>query len=328
MLEISENVVLAPYTTFRLGGRAKFFARIKTAGELLDALSFAREKKLNVFILGGGSNVLFDDAGFDGLVIKIEIGGIEFQDETVIAGAGEDWDALVERAIEKNLWGIENLSGIPGTAGAAPMQNIGAYGQELSQVLLWLEALDTANGEVRRFENKECGFGYRASRFKQETGRFVVLRAAVRLRADGEPNLSYRDLFRRELRTLPEIRRAVLEIRSSKFPDLAKEGTAGSFFLNPVVSPQKAAELAARFPGLPQFPAQNGTKISLAWLLDHGLRLKGERAGGARVFERQPLVIVADKNASAHDTRALAERIKKEVREKTEIELEEEVRVL
>ena len=324
---IEEHILLAPLTTFKIGGPARFFTRVKTIDELKESLDFARDQHQKVLILGGGSNVLVDDAGFDGLVVKMEMRGAEFDGEQVVADAGESWDALVAQAVEKNLWGVENLSGIPGTAGAAPMQNIGAYGQEIADTLAWVEALDMKSGEIRIFEKSECGFGYRASRFKKD-GRHVLLRVALELKKNGAPNLSYRDLAGRDLKTLPEIRRAVLDIRSKKFPDVAKEGTAGSFFLNPVVSAAKAAELAAKFPELPLFPGEKGVKISLAWLLDHALNLKRARAGGARVFENQPLVIVAAQNASSRDVAALAREIQEKVRKIFGIELEEEVRVL
>src|SRR3989344_5168384 len=158
-MHIEENVLLGPFTTFGIGGYAKFFTRARINEELKEALSFAKEKNLKTFILGGGSNVLINDAGFDGLVIKIEIEGVAFDGETVLAGAGEQWDTLVKQAVEKDLWGIENLSGIPGSVGAAPVQNIGAYGQELKDSLAWVDALDVGSGEVKRLTVEDCGTG-------------------------------------------------------------------------------------------------------------------------------------------------------------------------
>src|SRR3989338_4218634 len=198
---IEENVPLAPLTTFFIGGPARYFVRVKTIEELKQSLDYARDQNLATLILGGGSNVLVSDAGFDGLVIKIEMAGVERlpagkagDGDTLIAEAGESWDRLVERAVAGGLWGIENLSGIPGTAGAAPVQNIGAYGAEVKDTLLWVEAFDTKSGAVVRLQNSECGFGYRTSRFKKEPGQFVVLRAAFRLNKNGTPNASYKDL--------------------------------------------------------------------------------------------------------------------------------------
>ena len=268
------------------------------------------------------------DAGFDGLVIKIEMTGVELDEETLIAQAGESWDALVAHAAREGLWGIENLSGIPGTVGAAPVQNIGAYGCELQYTLAWVEAFDIKTGEVSRINNKDCAFGYRTSRFKKESGRFVILRAAFKLNRNGVPNASYKDLAEIPRLNLGEIRKKVLEIRAGKFPDLAKEGTAGSFFLNPVVSAQKAAELSKKYPDLPQFMTNNGVKLSLAWIFDHVLGIKGMSVGGTRLFERQPLVIVAKFGASANDVLVLAEKIKKLVKEKLDIDIEKEVKII
>ena len=230
-MQVEENVPLAPLTTFCIGGPARHFARVQNIKEIVRALSFAKEKALKVLILGGGSNVLISDAGFDGLVIKIEMTGVERDGETLIAEAGENWDALVERAVQEGLWGIENLSGIPGTVGAAPIQNIGAYGSEIKDTLAWVEAFDTQSGQVVRLQNSECGFGYRTSRFKKESSRFVVLRAAFKLNKNGAPNASYKDLAGISRSNLDEIRAKVLAIRAGKFPDLQKEGTAGSFFI-------------------------------------------------------------------------------------------------
>ncbi|KKW35723.1 MAG: UDP-N-acetylenolpyruvoylglucosamine reductase [Candidatus Adlerbacteria bacterium GW2011_GWA1_54_10] len=327
LMTIEENVILAPYTTFRIGGPARFFARVKNVDELREALDFARAQNQQLLILGGGSNVLIDDDGFDGLVIKMEMEGAVFDNELVVADAGESWDALVEKATRKDLWGIENLSGIPGTVGAAPMQNIGAYGQELAKSVLWVETLDKKSGNILRFDNSRCDFGYRTSHFKRDGGH-IILKVALKLHKNGAPDVSYRDLSALKLQTLPEVRAAVLDVRSKKFPDLSKEGTAGSFFLNPVVPALKADELARIFPDLPQFPAQDGVKISLAWLLDRALRAKGLRIGGARLFERQPLVVAAGRNAAAGDIRALAAKIKDLVRENFDIELDEEVKII
>lgn len=329
---IEEKIPLAPLTTFHIGGPARYFVRVADAEGLQTALDFGRNKALKTFILGGGSNVLFSDAGFDGLVIKIETRGIEEEGGLLIAGAGEEWDALVQYALKCGLWGIENLSGIPGSVGAAPVQNIGAYGAELAQTLEFVEAFDTQTGEVERLSNQACGFGYRTSRFKQEPGRFIVLCVGLRLSASGAPNLAYRDLaehFGPDARPrLEEVREAVLAIRAKKFPDLAKEGTAGSFFLNPVISTAEAAALAAKYPAMPQFPAEGGIKVSLAWLLDNALGIKGMQRGAVRLFERQPLVIVAERGATAQEVRALASEVARLAQEKLALTIEPEVRII
>lgn len=338
---VQENVPLAPLTTFRLGGAARFFSRVQTTEALRQSLDYARDQNLATLILGGGSNMLIAEHGFDGLVIKIELRGVELQGETLLAAAGEPWDALVARAVDAGLWGIENLSGIPGSCGAAPVQNIGAYGTEIRDTLAWVEALDVRSGEVVRLPNEDCGFGYRTSRFKQEPGRYVVLRVALRLSPEPRPQLVYQDLseaFKDNESgrlNLTGIRQAVLAIRARKFPDLAREGTAGSFFLNPVLPAEQAAALCAQYPALPHYPAPSGlpggkagVKVSLAWLLDNALRLKGSAVGGARLFERQPLVLVASRDARAQDVIALAQKVKDAAKKNLNIDLEEEVRII
>jgi UDP-N-acetylmuramate dehydrogenase len=323
-----EHVSLGDLTTFRVGGAARYFARIESLEALQEALRLAHERGLKLLLLGGGSNVLVSESGFDGLVLKLEMRGMEREGDTLVVAAGEKWDALVERSVEEGLWGLENLSGIPGLVGAAPVQNIGAYGAELKDSLAWLEAYDTEEGVVRRFKKEACGFGYRTSIFKKEAGRFVVLRAAFSLAPDGAPNASYKDLAGAEFFTLLQVREKVLSIRAAKFPDLSIEGTAGSFFLNPIVNEAEAAALLVRYPELPNFKAEGGVKLSLAWILDRVLDVKGLAEGGARLFEKQPLVIVASRNASAQDVERLAEKVSVMVKKECGIKLEREVRTI
>lgn len=337
-MTIEENVPLAAFTTFRIGGAARFFVRVDSLQELQEAIAFANEKILRVLVLGGGSNMLIDDEGFDGLVIKIDIRGIEILQESegaeLVVGAGESWDELVARTVEEGLWGIENLSGIPGTVGAAPVQNIGAYGSELKDTFVWAEALDVTTQEMVRLDATACAFSYRSSIFKRHAGQYVILRVALRLSKLPNPKLSYKDLtlaFPGAEPTLPEVRGAVLAIRARKFPDLAVEGTAGSFFLNPIVSAEVAATLTKEYPDLPQY-AQEGSeersvKISLAWLLDNVLGLKGYSVGGARLFESQPLVVVARAGTSSNDVEALAGEVIEKIQKKFNITIEMEVRI-
>ena len=332
-MNIEENILLAPFTTFRLGGPARFFVRVRSTEELKEALAFAAEHSLRVFILGGGSNVLFPDEGFGGLVLRIELMGIEQKGGTYIAAGGESWDGLVERAVRDGMWGIENLSGIPGTVGGAVAQNIGAYGAALSQTLSWAEVYDMKDGSVRVLSREELKLGYRHSVLKEEPGRYVVLRAAVEVSPAPKRNLSYRDLAQRFPegdQSLEDIRAAVCDIRAGKFPDLSKEGSAGSYFKNPTVTSEEAGALAQRFEGLPLFemPETALIKVPLGWILDRVLDLRGYRLGEVRLFEKQALVIAASSNASAEHVRALAEKIKSLVKEKIGIEIEEEVCVV
>lgn len=327
-----ENVPLAPLTTFRLGGPARFFVRVQNKEELVQALSFAKEKALKVLLLGGGSNLLVADAGFDGLVIKIELAGIEVHSDSLSAGAGASWDALVERAIAEGLWGLENLSGIPGSVGGAVVQSIGAYGAAVSETLSSVDVYDTQTGETKTLSRQECALGYRDSLFKQQEGRYVVLRATFALSCTARPNLSYKDLaaLRGAQSSLLQVREAVLGIRRGKFPDLTKEGTAGSFFKNLILPRAQAEELRVRYREMPLFvmPETDGVKVPLAWLFDHVLQANGMREGGARLFEQQPLVVVADFGSSARDVLALREKIKKLAQETFSLELEEEVKII
>ncbi len=299
--------------------------------------------------------MLITDGEIEGVVVKIDIRGVEWgyrgtdaernqhgsDTELVVAGAGEKWDALAAEAVRRGLWGIENLSGIPGTVGAAPIQNIGAYGTELAEVLEWVEVFDMQSGAVKKLSNADCFFGYRNSIFKCLDGKaYVVTRVALRLSRDGAPNLEYKDLrerfmisdlgFRKEKFTPTDVRRAVLEIRSKKFPDLAVYGTAGSFFKNPIIPKEKYDELKKKFPDLPGFALkvnsqESMVKLPLAWILDNICGLKGFRKGNVALFERQPIVLVNLGGASAADTRAFAESILRQVKEKTGIDAAWEV---
>ena len=334
-MHIEENVPLAPLTTFQIGGSARFLVRAQTIAEVRDAIDFARAQGIPFFILGGGSNTLVSDGGFGGVVIKMEMRSIEeVQDGNhvlLVASAGENWDDLVAYAVERGLWGIENLSGIPGAVGAAPVQNIGAYGVEVGDTIAWVEALDTRDDTIRTIANEECRFDYRTSMFKQEANRFIILRVALKLSTHECRRMEYADL-----RTymngntqpeLAEIRNAVLAIRRAKFPDLLQEGTAGSFFLNPIVPAEDAARVAQLVPGLPQFPQKNGTvKLPLAYLLDRGLHVSGFSIGHARLFERQPLVLVAARGASSREVFELAHAIRTKVHDAYDIDIEMEVR--
>jgi len=237
----------------------------------------------------------------------------------LIAEGGASWDALVDAAAARGLWGIENLAGIPGSAGGALVQNIGAYGSELSSVFRYAEVLDTATGAKKRVGPEEAMFGYRTSVFKRRP-ELVIMRIALALGEEANPILAYPDLAHAQEAHIPlgtprEIAEAVRVIRSRKFPSGGEDGrSAGSFFKNPAVAPAVAARLAERYPGLPAYSLEDGTvKLSLAWLLDHVLGLAGLARGPVRLFERQPLVIVASLGARAEDVEALAHEVEKRV---------------
>jgi UDP-N-acetylmuramate dehydrogenase len=355
-MKILENIALAEYTTFRIGGRARCFCEVESEADLAEAIRFSREKGLPLFVLGGGSNVLVSDDGFAGLVVRMKIGGAAFtersDDVLVEAGAGEGWDALVEQAVLKGYWGLENLSAIPGTVGAAPVQNIGAYGVEVKDLVESVRAVDRETGAARTFSNAECRFAYRESWFKTNEGaRWIIVSVALRLSKTPRPNLSYKDLsehFSKALLsgtapTLVQIRAAVIAIRASKFPDLSKTGkagTAGSFWKNPIIPRAQFDALAARFPGIPSYPADapagsrpvsaadDRVKIPLAWILDRVCGLKGFALGRAALWKSQPLILCAEPGATSADVRALADHVAQSVKEKTGIDIEPEVRFL
>lgn len=339
-MKIQENVSLAQYATFHLGGPARFYTEAASLEDLREAISFANEHTLPLHILGGGSNTLVSEAGFSGLVVHMVNQGLEVSAaENIVqfvVQAGEGWDTLVAYAVSQGAWGVENLSGIPGTVGGAVVQNIGAYGASLSETVTVVRAYNRATGSVEEFSNEACHFGYRESIFGQPGSPYVVLEAVFELQTGLHPNLSYKDLsqyFVGKNPGLEEIRNAILAIRKNKFPDLNVEGTAGSFFKNPIVGEEMAQALCARFPLLPTFalPEVSGRKIPLAWFLDErngALTLPVRNVGDARLFEKQPLVIAAKNNTSANDVLLLATEVKKQIQEQLGIEVLFEVKII
>lgn len=336
-MRVRENVPLSSLTTFHVGGPARFVLELDDALELPEAVAFAKEQGVSFRALGSGSNVLASESGYEGALIRLTASRVTLaedgDDVLLIAEAGALWDALVSEACAAGLWGIENLAGIPGTAGAAPMQNIGAYGAELRDTLVSVDTFDGDTGQVTRFVNEECDFGYRTSRFKAEPHR-VITGITLRLSRTPEPRLAYKDLAalaaKGEALDTPErIAEAVRGIRSKKFPDVSKLGTAGSFFKNPVIPEAAYAELKERYPGIPGFPDdRNQVKVPLAWILDNVLHARGRTHGKARLFEAQPLVIVAERGASSDDVTELAESVSNDVRDATGIRVEWEAGTL
>ncbi len=252
-LSVDENVLLAPFTTLRVGGPARFLIKATTEEQVGEGLYFAQKRGCPVFILGGGSNILVADSGFPGVVLKIELSGIEPLDsaaaEKISAAAGQEWDSFVQFCVDRNLAGIECLSGIPGTVGGTPVQNVGAYGEEASQVILRTQVLDRRSYSVLNLTNEDCRFGYRTSIFNTSCkDLYVVLKVDFALRSNGEPCLRYDDL-RRHFKgragspSIRAVREAVLQIRESKGMLLhnADSNSVGFFFKNPVLDPDRAA---------------------------------------------------------------------------------------
>lgn len=348
-MQLEENVSLRPYNTFGLDVRARYFARFASADELRRLLALPPVQAASKLILGGGSNLLLTQ-DFAGVVLKNEIKGLEIISEDadthtalLRAGAGESWHGLVEYALDEALSGVENLSLIPGTVGAAPLQNIGAYGAELQDTFERLEALALGTGELRVFGKEECGFGYRESVFKGPLkDQFVVTAVVLRLHRASAPrpaNVRYgaiqdtlADLGIDATEPTPrDVSRAVVHIRRSKLPDPAEIGNAGSFFKNPAISQHKFDELLARYPTLPGYPVPGGVKVPAGWLIEQagfkGLR-RGPGDGTHGVHDRQALVLVNHGGATGQEIRALAEEIIRAVGTQFGIELHPEVNIL
>jgi UDP-N-acetylmuramate dehydrogenase len=345
-MELQQNIVLAPLTTFKLGGPARYFVEAKTTGEVQEAAAFARSRDLPLLVLGGGSNLLISDAGWPGLVLKISITGIDQQSGhdkrgcvLFDAGAGESWDRFVSHAVRAQCAGVECLSGIPGSVGGTPVQNVGAYGQEVSETIDSLQVLDLKDNQVREFCNEACGFSYRSSLFNTtERGRFILLRVTYALTPGGEPRLTYADLKRhfagRETRpNLAETREAVRHIRALKgmliVPGDPDCQSAGSFFKNPVLAPQQHEELkkraAARGFTLPSYPAlETRQKVSAAWLVEHSGFTRGYGFGRVGISSKHALAIVNRGNATATEVLALKDQIQQRVEEIWGIRLEPE----
>ena len=348
---MEENKPLASFTTFGIGGPARWFVEAASEEEIVEAAAWARERGLALFVLGGGSNLLVSDAGFDGLVLRVGLHGIavaetvEDSGQTIYqVGAGEDWDGFVERAVRDNCAGVECLAGIPGTVGGTPVQNVGAYGQEVASAIERVRAFDLEEHEFVEFSGAECGFAYRRSRFNSaDRGRYVVTRVDYRLTPGGAPTLRYAELQRalaeseREGRevSLAEVAAAVRRVRRSKGM-LLVEGdpdcrSAGSFFKNPVVTEEQVrriAECSAKEP--PRFPAGTGpenmgrVKVPAAWLIEQAGFAKGYALGAAGVSSRHTLALVNRGGASAAEILALASQIATAVEARFGIHLEME----
>ena len=339
-----ENIPLAPFTTFGVGGPARWFAEEASEEEIVEASEWARERGVPLFVLGGGSNVLVADAGFDGLVLRVVVKGIEREGGLFRAGAGEDWDAFVEQAVTSGCAGVECLAGIPGTVGGTPVQNVGAYGQEVASVIERVRAFDLNSHAFVEFSNAECGFDYRRSRFNTtDRGRYIVVRVDYRLTPGGTPSVRYAELQQALLRngetlgepSLAEVARTVRQIRRGKGM-LLVEGdpdcrSAGSFFKNPVVHKERlktVAEESGKAP--PTYPAGSGApnpdsvKIPAAWLIEQAGFAKGFTLGAAAISTKHTLAIVNRGGATAREILALADKIVSVVEARFGIRLEME----
>lgn len=340
MLRVEEHVSLEAKNTFGVAAQARWYAHVRTVAELQALMQHPAWGQPRL-ILGGGSNLVFT-RDWPGLVVHVGIGGMRVLDETdatvtLEVGAGENWHALVMHTVAQDWGGLENLALIPGTVGAAPVQNIGAYGVELKETLARVDVVDLATGAARSLSRAECAFGYRDSVFKHALkDRVVITRVALQLATGGTPNVSYvalsDELARRGITapTRAQVAEAVIAVRQSKLPDPAVLGNAGSFFKNPVVGAQLAARLKAEHPSLPVYAQADGTaKLAAAWLIEQA-GLKGYRlpSGRAGVHERQALVLVNHGGATGAELLQLATHVQQTVAARFGVALEREVNVV
>lgn len=335
-MDVMTNISLKQYTTMKLGGEARYMATADSASDVVSLYRNARKENLPIFVLGGGSNVITHDEVFEGIVLLNKIKGFEIIAETdettdVKIGAGEVWDEVVEKAIGLGLQGIEAMSGIPGTAGAAPVQNVGAYGQEIADTLISLEAYDSKTDTIVTISADECDFSYRNSIFRdKEKGRYCILNITLRLNK-AEPKPPYyaslqKYIDENDIRevNLSVIRVAVLNIRSEKLPDPAELPSAGSFFKNALVEKWKLEELQREYSDIPNYAMSDGRyKIPTGWLIDKA-GLRGYRSHGMRVYEKNALVLVNDSATGYDDLAAIREEIVQIVFDKFGIKIEQE----
>ena len=332
---------LSSFTTLRVGGPARKIIHAHSEAELIEFVKAADSAKEPILILGGGSNLLISDAGFAGTVIRVESKGNALDYNACSGGlievsAGEDWDKFVEISIEKGFADLESLSGIPGTVGGAPIQNIGAYGHEISETIARVKTYDRSKGEVKTFTNAECKFSYRNSIFKEQPGRYVILTVTFQLRKGAQSlPITYAELAKQlsvnigDQVEVTKVREAVLKLRASKGMLINLENeihSAGSFFVNPILSKSAADKLPA---DAPRWPQNDGKiKTSAAWLMEHSGVVKGEKLAGAQISAKHVLALTNSGDATAEDIVELAKRARKKVYEKFGIKLEAEVQLV
>ena len=331
---------LSKYTSFRVGGPATKIVQVSTEAEIIAAIQEAGDSP--ILIMGGGTNVLIADKGFDGTVIRISNNSVQAEVDacsgaTLTIGAGEDWDTFVQTTIDRGFAGLETLSGIPGTVGAAPIQNIGAYGHEVSEFITRVRTYDRQEKALKTFTNSECEFSYRNSYFKAHPGRYVVIEVQFQIRrGEFSDPITYVELSKKlgiepgKKASVVATRAAVLELRASKgmllSPDDHDSWSAGSFFTNPIVSQQAADGLPD---AAPKWPLNDGrVKISAAWLIENAGMHKGDEVGGARISSKHVLALTNSGDATASDIAELAKRARDHVKETFGITLEAEVNLI
>jgi UDP-N-acetylmuramate dehydrogenase len=339
---LQRNVPLAPLTTLGIGGPAKSFIRTETVDEIRETISWAASQHEPLFILGGGSNVLIADEGFDGVVLLIDLRGITIRDETldvvtVYVAAGEPWDHFVAFAVDNGWAGIECLSGIPGLTGATPIQNVGAYGQEVSETIIRVELIERDTGRVVTMTNWDCGFGYRRSVFKNAAkDRYIVAGVTFRLKRGGAATIRYPELQTYlddrgiDVRNLRQVREAVIAIRKRKGmvldPSDPDTRSDGSFFMNPVVTSSRFDDLLHRAgtKNVPHFPSGDQIKLSAAWLIENAGFHKGFVHGNVGLSSKHTLAVINRGGGTARQVLELVAMIREAVREKFGVEIQPE----
>lgn len=338
-MEVIQNESLKPYNTFGLDVSAKYFVEANSKEEIISALNFSKENNQPVMLLNGGSNMLLTH-DFDGLVLKLNLKGIEIVSENedfveVRVNSAENWHEFVQWTLQNDFGGLENLSLIPGNCGTAPMQNIGAYGVEIKDVMSELSALHISTREIKIFTNEACKFGYRESVFKNEfKGQFILLDVTFKLTKKNHILHTSYGAIQAELNdltisnpTIQDVSKAVINIRQSKLPDPKDIGNSGSFFKNPVISKSKFEELQKQFPDISGYVSGDEVKVAAGWLIENA-GWKGKRFGDAGVHEKQALVLVNYGNATGQEIYDLSQQILDDILLKFGIQLEREVNIL
>ncbi|HRJ06130.1 MAG TPA: UDP-N-acetylmuramate dehydrogenase [Candidatus Saccharibacteria bacterium] len=335
-MNVHTNIPLKNYLTMKLGGSARFMTDVSTADELAAACRNAKSQNLPFFVLGGGSNVIATDNGFNGLVIRNRIPGFDVLEDTasgaiIKIGAGEDWDETVAKTVQMGLSGIEAMSAIPGTVGAAPVQNIGAYGQELAETFVSLEAYDSETDQFVILENADCGFSYRHSIFRgEQSGRYAICSVTLKL-FKSPPQPPFYEAVERyfnehgiTLFTAANVRDAVIAIRSEKLPDPSERPNTGSFFKNAIIDDWQLTELQKNWPDIPYYELDGKqVKIPTGWLIEQ-VGLKGQLLHGMRVHDKNALVLINESAASYSDLAAARDEIMAKVRDTFRITIEQE----
>ncbi|PKL31973.1 UDP-N-acetylmuramate dehydrogenase [Candidatus Saccharibacteria bacterium HGW-Saccharibacteria-1] len=336
IMEIHTNIPLKNYLTMKIGGNARFMTDVHNMDEVASICQKAKEKSLPIFILGGGSNIVATDKGFNGIVFRMRIPGFEIiaddiNSTTIKLGGGENWDSVVKKAVDLNLSGIEAMSAIPGTAGAAPVQNVGAYGQEIADTLQSLEAYDKQEERFVTLQNSDCSFSYRDSIFRNESiGRYVITSITIKL-SKNQPKPPFYDALQKyldehkiKLYTVETIRNAIIEIRKNKLPDPKFLPNTGSFFKNAMVEAWQLNDLRAKYPDIPTYDMGDGRyKVPTGWLIEQ-LGLKGQLLHGMRIYNKNALVLINESAKSYTDVANARDEIIGKIRDSFRIQVQQE----